>query len=200
MVVTISNEYGSGGVAVAHAVAQALGYTLVDEQLPVVVAKRLAVAPDDVEATEDVRGGVFERFLATLETSTPELAPGALTPSFDRECVLELQDAVRDAAADGNCVIVGRGASAILHPMPGLLRVFLHAERTSRIARVMDALHLDVKGATREVERIDKARHGYMQRWYNQRWGAPEHYDVSINTSLFGVQGSAEIIVCAVLR
>lgn len=200
MVVTISNEYGSRGVAIAQIVARNLGYTLVDEQLPVVVAKRLAVAPDDVEAVEDVRGGVFERFLATLETSTPELAPGTMTPSFDRECLMELQRAVREAAAPGNCVIVGRGASAILYPLPGLLRVFLHAGQSVRIAHVMESLKIDLRAATREVERIDKARHAYMQRWYNQRWGAPEHYDLSLNTAHFGIDGCAALIESAIQR
>ena len=55
MIVTISNEYGSGAVAIARDAAAALGYEFVDEQLPVVVAKRLQSSPEEVEAAEDTQ-------------------------------------------------------------------------------------------------------------------------------------------------
>ena len=53
MIVTISNEYGAGAVGIAKRVADELGYELVDQQLPVVVAKRLHIPLEDVEADED---------------------------------------------------------------------------------------------------------------------------------------------------
>jgi len=51
MILTISNEYGSGALAVSRRVAQALGYRFVDQELPVVVAKRLSTSPQAVDAT-----------------------------------------------------------------------------------------------------------------------------------------------------
>ena len=40
MVITISREYGAEGRAVTHGLAERLGYRLLDEDLPVVVAAR----------------------------------------------------------------------------------------------------------------------------------------------------------------
>ena len=74
MIITISNEYGSGALAVAKRVADALGYEYVDQQLPVVVAKRLHVTPEAVEAKEDTGRSLGERLLSELERATPELA------------------------------------------------------------------------------------------------------------------------------
>jgi len=41
MIVTVSNQYGAGALAVARQAAGELGYRLIDQELPVVVAKRL---------------------------------------------------------------------------------------------------------------------------------------------------------------
>ena len=90
MVITISNRYGCGAVAIAHLVADRLGYQYVDDQLPVVVAKRLMTSARAVESAEDVTTSVSERMLRALESGTPELR-GQPGPSFDEECVREVQ-------------------------------------------------------------------------------------------------------------
>jgi len=113
VVVTISNEYGSGGLAIAKRVADVLGYEYVDQQLPVVVAKRLRIPPEAVDASEDAQRSLGELLLTSLERATPELAQASATEPFDEELFRAVQDAVREYAARGSAVIVGRGASAI---------------------------------------------------------------------------------------
>jgi cytidylate kinase len=197
VVVTISNRYGSGAIAIAHLVAERLGYEYVDEQLPVVVAKRLMTSPAAVESAEDTGTTMSERMLRALESGTPELRgqPGV---SFDEECLREVQEAVREYASKGNAVIVGRGANAILGRRPDVLRVFMHAPRDWRIHHIMDAHGVDEKTATAELDRIDRARSEYMRTYYGLTWTAAENYDLSLDTAAFGAQRCAGIIVCAV--
>ncbi|HZY98203.1 MAG TPA: cytidylate kinase family protein, partial [Candidatus Baltobacteraceae bacterium] len=111
MIVTVSNEYGCGALAVAQRVAGELGYEYVDRQLPVVVAKRLSVSPEAVEASEDTGRTLGERWITSLERATPELAQGSMAEDFDEEMLRGVQEAVREYAAHGDVVIVGRGAS-----------------------------------------------------------------------------------------
>jgi len=73
MIVTISNQYGSGAVGLAELAARELGYAFVDRELPVVVAKRLHVEPETVDAAEDSLPSVGALLLAGLERSTPEV-------------------------------------------------------------------------------------------------------------------------------
>ena len=197
MVVTISNRYGCGAIAIAHLVAARLEYEYVDEQLPVVVAKRLMTSAVAVESAEDVGKSVSERMLRALESGTPELR-NLPRESFDEECLREVQEAVREYAAHGNAVIVGRGANAILGRRPDVLRVFMHAPKDWRIHHVMEGHRVDEKTATAEVERIDRARTEYMHAYYGLKWTDPGNYDMCIDTSAFGPQGSADIIVRAV--
>ena len=199
MLITISNQYGSGAIAVAHLAAQQLGYEYVDEQLPVVVAKRLGTTAAAVESAEHIGKTMSERMLRALEFGTPEVGNAqARTENFDRECLREVQEAVREYAAHGNAVLVGRGANAILGRRPDVLRVFMHAPRDWRIERIREAHGVEERVASAEVDRIDRSRSEYMRVYYGVDWGDPENYDLSIDTARFGTQGSAALIVRAV--
>lgn len=198
MIVTVSNEYGTGALEIAARVAAALGYEYVDRQLPVVVAKRLQVRPEAVEANEDAQPTLGERFLTVLERSTPELAVASSSEPFDEELLRAVQEAVRDYAARGNVVLVGRGASAILGPRPDVLRAFMYAPREWRIARVMQTMQAPRHVAEAELDRIDRARTTYLQDWYALSFGDPHNYDLCIDTSRLRPQACADLILAAV--
>ncbi len=195
---TVSNEYGSGALEVAKRVAGALDYEYVDQQLPVVVAKRLRVRPEAVEANEDATPTLGERFLSELERATPELAEASAVEPFDEELLRAVQEAVREYAARGNVVIVGRGASAILGPRSDVLRVFIHAPREWRIAHVAEAAAARLETAAAEVDRVDRARSAYMRDWYAATFGDPHNYDLCIDASRFGVAECAALVVAAI--
>jgi CMP/dCMP kinase len=197
VIVTVSNEYGSGALEIARRVAAALGYEYVDQQLPVVVAKRLQVRPEAVDANEDAQPSLGERFLSGLELATPELAASAPEP-FDEELLRAVQDAVRDYAARGSVVIIGRGASAILGARSDVLRVFLHAPRQWRVTRVAQAAHASARAAEAEVERVDRARAAYLRDWYGLTFGDSGNYDLCIDASRFEPDACAAVIVQAV--
>lgn len=194
---TISNEYGAGALAVATRVAQTLGYEYVDQQLPVVVAKRLRVTPEAVEANEDAARTLGERLLTSLERATPELAQASVEEPFDQELLRAVQDAVREYAARGDVVIVGRGAFAILGARDDVLRVFMHAPRSWRIGRVAEAAHIPREAAAAEVDRVDRARAAYVEDWYGLQFGDARNYDLCIDTSRLDAECSAALIAAA---
>ena len=197
MIVTISNQYGSGALEIAQRVAQALGYTYVDRQLPVVVAKRLRVRPDAVEANEDALPTLGERFLSGLERATPELAAVSGAEDFDEEVLRAVQEAVREYAGRGNAVIVGRGASAILGARRDVLRVFLHAPRDWRIGHVCKSTGAPREIAESELDRVDRARTEYLRQWYGLAFGDSRNYDLCIDASHFTPAQCAQLIVTA---
>ncbi|MBV9737937.1 MAG: cytidylate kinase-like family protein, partial [Candidatus Eremiobacteraeota bacterium] len=163
MIVTVSNQYGAGALDITVRAAQQLGYRVVDRELPVVVAKRLHTSPDAVSASEDTSRNLGERLISGLELATPEISLVAREqPSFDRDCLREVQVAVREFAARGNAFIVGRAAHAILGRRDDVLRVFMYAPREWRITRVSESLHVPQTEAQTEVDRIDRARRAYV--------------------------------------
>jgi cytidylate kinase len=181
VIVTISNQYGSGAVAIAQRAAELLGYELVDRQLPVVIEKGRSLG---------------SRVLESLERATPEVAAAGLVDDHDERSSRAIQEAVLSHAARGNVVIVGRGSGAILGRRPDVVRVFMHAPRAWRIERVREHLELDEKAAAAEVDRIDRLRRAFLRDWYDIEFG--ENADLAIDTAQFGVEGSAALIVAAV--
>ena len=197
MVITVSNLYGCGALAIAQRVAERLGLEYVDEQLPVVVAKRLRTTPEAVESAEDVGASVGERMLRGLELGTPELSASQEGPTFGEACLREVQEAVREFAARGDAVIVGRGAHAVLGRRADLLRVFMYAPEDWRIHRIMDQHGIDRKAAAAEIHRIDRARAEYMRTYYGLDWRDPQNYDLCIDTSSFGPKGAVDLVAAA---
>ena len=113
-----------------------LAYELIDSQLPVVVAKRMQISPVQAQAVDETGRSLGARLLSSLELATPEVAVSGFGETFDEEYVREVQEAVREFAAHGNVVILGRGAGAILGRRPDVLRVFMYAPRDWRVERV----------------------------------------------------------------
>ncbi len=197
MIVTISNLYGSGAIAVAHIVAEQLGYDYIDEQLPVVVAKRLQTSPQVVESAENALDSVGGRMLRALEAGTPETA-AAPAVDFSKELLREVQEAVRDFARQGDVVIIGRGAGFLLGRRHDVLRVFMHAPRDWRITHIAEGHNVQREIAEAEVARIDRARADYIETHYAVRWTDARNYDLTIDVSEISPQAAAHVIVAAV--
>jgi cytidylate kinase len=198
VIVTISNLFGCGAYPIAQRVAEELGYALIDRQLPAVVAGRMEITQAQAEAVDETGRSLAARLLASLERATPETAVTGFGAAFDEEYVREIQSAVRDVAAHGNVVILGRGAGAILGRRTDVLRAFVHAPRDWRIERVSGEYGLDRKAAAAELDRIDRARRAHLRDWYGVELDAPEIIDLALDAATFGGGGCAQIIVAAV--
>jgi cytidylate kinase len=198
MIVTISRVYGAGAQAVSRALAESLGYRLVDEELPVVAASRLGTSADVVQTLAERPRGFGERVLEQLGGGVPEAAQLPADDPQPGEMRRAIEDAVREEATAGDVIIVGRMASAVLAGRADLLRVFIHAPLSWRIAHVVESLHVDEAAARAEIARIDEARRTYAREGYRVTWGDPRNYDLVLDSSRFGVAGSAAVIAAAV--
>lgn len=198
MIVTISNQYGAGAVAIATQAAQTLGYVLVDRQLPVVVAKRMRITREAARESDERGRSLGSRLLSSLELATPEVMTRDFGENFDEAYVREVRRAVTEYAARGDAVIVGRAGGAILGRRPDVLRVFMYAPREWRVERIAAELAVDLKRAAAEVDRVDRERRAHLRDWYGVEAGSPEIVDLAIDTATFGEAASASLIVSAV--
>ncbi|HEX3466298.1 MAG TPA: cytidylate kinase-like family protein [Candidatus Elarobacter sp.] len=198
MIVTISRAYGASALAVARALAERLGYRLVDEQLPVVAATLLGTSAEVVETVAERPRGFGERVLEQLGGGVPETAQPPANDPVPAETREAIEAAVREEAEAGDAVIVGRVAGTILAGRPDLLRVFVSAPLAWRVAHVVESLGVSEAAARAEIARIDEARRTYAREGYRVSWGDPRNYDLVIDTSRFGVDGTASVIASAV--
>jgi cytidylate kinase len=200
VIVTISREYGAGGLAVAEGLAQRLGYDLVSDDLSRSVAAKMGTSAE-VASQATTGPSLPERILGNLGAGTAELqTPAAprLPGDFDESLRRELEREIRERGARGDVVILGRSAAHILAGTPGLVRVFLTAAREWRIAKVCEIFGQTRDEAIADIERVDSARRKFTKERHKAVWGDARYYDLTIDSSRFDIEGTIDVIALAV--
>ncbi len=112
------------------------------------------------------------------------------------EILAEMQfEFIRKKAQKGESfVIVGRCAESVLKGTKGLITIFVSGNRESKIQRVMEKYHLGETEAIAKMLRHDKKRKQYHNLYSEGKWGDSRYYDMCINSSPLGVEGTLKIL------
>jgi cytidylate kinase len=200
-IVTVSRLYGSGGSEVAARVAQALGWSLLDNAVVDAVAARLGVPRDEVAAREERMPSLVERLVETMALGSQDWAgavggDGKRTPT-DAQLIEVTRHIVDEAIARGPLVIVGRGAQSMLAARSDALHVFCHAPRAALIRRSMTRDKLTEHEAAKLVDETNDHREQWVWRHWNRAWRDPSNYDLSVNTESLGIAGASDVVASA---
>ena len=103
-------------------------------------------------------------------------------------------DAIKKIASEGPCILVGRCADYALEDNENLLSVFIHADLDARIRRIARIYDLTDAKAKDMIMKTDKKRASYYNYYSNKKWGAAESYHMSLDSSVLGIDGTAEAI------
>lgn len=226
-VITFGSLAGAGARTLGPKVAQRLQADYVDRFILTNVARQVGATVEALHQREErppTRGERFSRLLQRiLERSAvtgaggdPYFGPGVaafLTEEYedlpqptitrgheieDEKYIEAVRTVIREMAASGNVVFVGRGAHLILKDVPGVLRVGLVAPLEDRIKIIMKREKLDEEQARKTVLARDKAREYYIKRFFNiDQPDHPELYNLVINTSKVDEDYAVDMIVSA---
>ncbi|HVE78664.1 MAG TPA: cytidylate kinase-like family protein [Gemmatimonadaceae bacterium] len=197
-IITISRQYGSGGSDVAARVAEALGWTLLDNALIDQVAERLGMSREEVSRREERVPSLVERLAEAMTLATPEWVPAitdAPPPRPEARLAEVTRRVVEEAVARGPVVVVGRGAPAMLAARGDALHVFCYAPKAVLVRRVAERLQVPAAEAERVVADTNRQREQYVKEHWGRAWGAYENYDLCVNTGTLGVEGAAGVVV-----
>lgn len=185
-VITVEREYGSRGGEFAHELAAHLGWRLLDSELPCAAA-RAAGVPPELAAKYDERldpwyyryGKIFwqEQFY-----SIPGLSHDQV---FDSHRMLSLiRKQILDAAKEGNCVIVGRGAACALAGQPGCFHTFVYATASAKREWFIRAFPKQAENADQALAAYDKRRAAVIRKFYQQEWCCRSLYHLQLNSAI----------------
>jgi len=200
MLITISREFGAGGSEVAARVASLLGWRVVDNELVERVAARAGLTPEDVAQREERVPTFIERLAHALVAATPELlvppeAGGTASSLSEEDLVRVTELVVEEVAAEGNVVLVGRAAPAVLARERDAIHVKLVAPREWRIRAAAARLAVPLQEAATITDDTDKNRARYHRQYYERDWNDPVNYHMLLNTAALGLDGAAAVIV-----
>jgi cytidylate kinase len=190
--------------------ARRLKADVLDSQPIDKVAQRLQLPKEEVEAEDEQPGSLLHRLLMALGSASgepmipPETAawnPPNVDPVFDtRRAVLEItQQVIREAAREGNVIIIGRGGAYILRDFPGAFHVYLRAAEAVRLRAVMARFTLSEEEARRRLKQTDENWTAYIKQVYGHDRNLPSHYDMVLDTGRLGYEATVEAIL-ATLR
>jgi cytidylate kinase len=179
---TVAREFGSGGAQVAQAIANRLGWKLLDDGLIEEIACAAQVDSKVVSRFDEHVEGWLRRINRQAMRGAAMAGGIELDQEkcFDEDTMFDLTRKIMEQAhRAGNCVIVGRGAQFILQSKPDVFHVFVYAPLRVRIDRVRSRLKpgVSIEGRIREV---DEERAHYLKLRFAKDWKNPHFYDLMI--------------------
>ena len=176
-VIAISRQVAACGDEIATELASLLNYTFVDRKSIESKIISLGFPAEKLEKYDEKKPGFFSSL------------------AKDRDEYLDyLQTAILEAAAQGNCILIGRGAFAVLENVPNLLAVRFVAADSVRVKRLMDEFGWDAKKAAQRIEESDANRIGFHKSFFNLSVEDPVHFHAVLNTGLFDAHGAAFLL------
>lgn len=191
-VVTIGRQLGSGGREIGLRLAKKLGIPFYDKEL-------LRKAAEESGLNEKLFDSFDERPKSLLYSIAMDsymfALPGAgVSDSLEQQVYQATFGAIRRAADDGPCVIIGRCADYALENRDNVLNLFIHAPLDRRIAVETRRQKLETEQARQQILRTDKRRASYYEYYSAKKWGAVDSYDFCLDSSIFGYEGTVELI------
>ena len=195
-VVTISRQFGAGGITLAEIVAERMGYRFYDHQIIQMVAQKAKVSTRWVESMEKEAGGLMERLIAGLVSRNfMERLLDEHRGYIDEEVYVDLlHSIIRKIADEGNAVILGRGAQYVLKDQEGVFHTLLVAEKNYRVLFIEEKYELFTKHAQQTVNNEDKRRTNLYRKFGHEDYDHWAHYHMVLNVGRVGIDKAADLI------
>ena len=194
-IITIEREYGSGGGIIAKKVADRLGWKLWDQLMTCEIARLCKCDQSDIEEREERVDPLYYRLFKSVLRGSFE---GSLNlprlQLLDADSIMRITEQVTlKAAAEGNCVIVGRGSQHFLRDHDDTVRIFLYAPEEAKVRRLM-ADGMSRAEAEESVRTVDTERASFIERYFHLQWPTRSTYHAMLNTG-FGEEAVVTTII-----
>ena len=199
IIITIARQYGSGGREIGEKVAELLNIPLFDKQLIADAASKGNLNDEVLRKTDETAANSL---LYTLAMGSNVVGTtmhfGYKMPINDKLFILQ-SEVIKEYAQRGSCVIIGRCSDYVLREEENVFRIFIYGDLEHRKERVKER-HPEIKSSQiiDVINKTDRRRASYYNFYTGNKWGKYDNYDIAINSSTLGINGTAEMIAnCA---
>ena len=193
--ITIGRQFGSSGHEIGKKVAEKLGIPCYDKEIITATAKNSGFCEEMIE-NHDERP--TSSFLYNLVMDTYSFGYNNSTyvdMPISQKVFLAQFNAIKDLADAGPCVIVGRCADYALQDRTDTLNIFIFGNEETKIKTIMNRFPELNEGKARDMMvKKDKQRQSYYNYYSSKKWGRADTYDLCINSSTLGVDGTVDLI------
>ncbi len=183
-VIALTQGMGSLAKDIAEQLAAELNLATLQHEIAERVAEKMHVSRSLINRLRGGKAGALER----LRTDRHAMA------LYSAEEVLE-------AAAKGNVVIRGWGATQLLRPVPHVPCVRIMRPFDQRVQWLMNQIDTDDRSvAEAEIRRSDQANASRMHDQFGVEWNQPVLFDLVLNTDRLSVDSCVQLIKALLAR
>lgn len=190
IIITIGRQFGCGGKRIAEALGSKLGIPVYDHELIIKAAQESGFSAEFFARSDEKKRffSLTSIFAGSYNTETENyMSDKGL---FKIQC-----ETIRNIADQGSAIIVGRCSDYVLRDRRNTLNVFLTSPLEDRVKRVAETEGVSLEKAEEIVEKQDKNRAEYYNYYTFGNWGVASNYDLCIDSSIAGIEGTADLII-----
>lgn len=193
-IITIGRQFGSAGREIGRVVAKHLDIKLYDKEMLNRAAQESGLCKELFETHDEKPTNSF-LYSLVMDTYSLGYSSGSYTDMpINHKVFLAQFDAIKKIADEGPCILAGRCADYALEEYDNVLSIFIHADLDARVRRIARIYDLTDAKAKELIVKTDKKRSSYYNYYSNKRWGDVNSYDMCLNSSMLGIEGTAEAI------
>ena len=191
-IIAIERQYASGGREIGKKVAKALGSPSYGREILEMAAERNGQTAEYIEHLEET---VSNSMFYALMNAYNRAAHGEVEVLSPEDTLLLTEtEVIKELAAKGPCVFIGRSAGCILNERSDILRVFIYAEDEIRMKRAIEQYGDDPKEAFSILRKYDKRRANYYNVNYSHKWGDRAGYHICLDSGKLGIENCVKIL------
>ena len=198
MIITIGRQLGSGGLAIGHLLAERMNLVFYDKELLIEAARHSGICPECFQQVDEQAKHTFGG-VGIFGMRFPFVGEGNMSYnsmiSGDNLFLLQSETITKLAENPQGAVFVGRCADYVLRDRNDVVSVFITANDDDRVRRLIERKGCSEDEAHNMMRKIDKQRAAYYDYYAGRPWGVASSYDICINSSLLGIEGTVEAII-----
>ena len=194
-IITIGRQFGSAGREIGEKVAAHFGIPCYDKELLSRAAKESGFCEEMIESHDERPTNSFLYNLVMDTYSFGYNASSFMDMPISHKIFLAQFETIKKMASEGPCVIVGRCADYALSDFDNCIHLFIYGEEKTKTKRIMEKYNLSESKAKDMINKKDKQRQSYYNYYSSKKWGRADSYDLCINSSLLGIEGTVKLII-----
>ena len=189
-IINIGRQFGSGGRRIAEALGNRLGIPVYDNELIVEAAQKSGFSKELFKRRDEHKSNfTLSNFLGSINRY------GSTESYLNDNRLFQIQsDVILELAQQGPAVFVGRASDYVLRNMD-CLDVFITAPLEIRKKDVAEREGISLEEAEEMIARRDRDREAYYNYLTFGNWGVASNYDLCVDSSILGIEGTADFIV-----
>lgn len=190
LIINVGRQFGSGGRLVALALGRKLGIPVYDQELIAKAAEQSGFSKELFANSDEKRN------LLALSSFIVDIGRFGSADNYmsDNQLFVIQSNVIRSLADKGPAIFIGRCSDYILRDRK-CLDVFVTATDEVRIKRIAERMNITSEQADSLMRKKDRTRETYYNYYTFGNWGVASNYDLCVDSSVLGIEGTADMII-----